>query len=340
MQNARLTKTLLVVLAAGLAAGTPAFGQAELRDYYLHATFTDFNGRALTDLRPEEIRITLGAQELPLTGVLGPEEPFDIGLVLDVSPSTEGNIDSIRRATSDFVSWFPLQNRFLVLTFDTEVYVDCDWTTDRRKVDEAIWEFGLHKPGGSTILYEAVTMAVRQKLRERRPRVAFVLFTDGVDTGSKAVKDHQSIDLLKTAGVVPFVIQHFDLAHAWRMHMPAPERPDVTNLPPPSGGQAGPIFIGRGERETAQYMIDRMRQKAASYLGLLADAGGGAFHSLAGLDELPKVYEKIAVELLDVYTLQFRAPGPPPEGRRRVAVTCTRPDVLVKLRPPGYYAHK
>lgn len=122
--------------------------------------------------------------------------------------------------------------------------------------------------------------------------------------------------------------------------MPAPERPDVTNLPPPSGGQAGPIFIGRGERETAQYMIDRMRQKAASYLGLLADAGGGAFHSLAGLDELPKVYEKIAVELLDVYTLQFRAPGPPPEGRRRVAVTCTRPDVLVKLRPPGYYAHR
>jgi VWFA-related protein len=328
-----------VFLASLALAFLPLLGQGEMKEYFLHATFTGYDGRPLRSLRPEEIAVSLGTQELEITSVTGPEEPFDIALVLDVSPSTEANIDSIRRATSDFVSFFPPQNRFLVLTFDVEVYVDCDWTTDRKKIDEAIWEFGLHKPGGSTILYEAVTMAVQQKLAERKPRVAMVLFTDGVDTGSKAVKDRESIEFMKTAAVVPYVIQYFDLAHAWRLHFPAPERPDVTNLPPAGGGgPRGPIFVGRGERDMAEYRVERMRQNATTYLRGLADAGGGVLYSLAGLDELPKAYEKIAIELLDVHTIHFRAPGPPPEGRRRVAVTCTRPDVVVRVRPPGYVA--
>ncbi len=332
-----MVKALLVAVSVMIAL-QPLWGQPEMKDYFVHATFTGYDGRPIRDLRPEEIVVSLGTQELEITAVTGPEEPFDIALVLDVSPSTEGNIDSIRRATSDFVSWFPPQNRFLVLTFDVEVYVDCDWTTDRKKIDEAIWEFGLHKPGGSTILYEAVTMAVQQKLAERKPRVAMVLFTDGVDTGSKAVKDRESIEFMSTADVVPYVIQFFDLAHAWRVHFPAPERPDITNLPPPGGGPRGPIFVGRGDRDIAEYQVERMRQKATTYLRGLADAGGGVLYSLAGLDELPKAYEKIAVELLDVYTLHFKAPGPPPAGRRRIAVTCTRPDVIVRVRPPGYVA--
>lgn len=337
LQRACLLVPLLVATGSA-GSGSVLLAQADWKEYTLHAIFIDGTGRAVTDLGADEIRISLGTQDLELTELIGPDKPFDIALLLDVSPSTEANVDSIRRATSDFVSWFPLQNSFLVLTFDQEVYVDCDWTTDRREIDEAIWEFGLHKPGGSTILYEAVQMAVRQKLRQRRPRVAFVLFTDGVDTGSKAVKDHESVDLLRTAGVLPYVIQHFDLAHAWRVHMPAPERPDVTNLPAPSGGPVGPIFVGRGEREAAQYQIERMRQRANTYLSQLAEAGGGILHSVAGLDELPKAYERIAADLLQVYTLKFRAPGPPPEGRRRVAVSTTRPDVLVRIRPPGYWA--
>ena len=208
------TYVVYIVLALVCGGGLTAFGlQEDLlgEEAYTHVRFTDASGNPLNNLRPEEIGIQVNGQPAQVSRVYLPDEPFDIGLVMDVSPSKEAEVDPIRQATDWFVSLFPLQNRMLILTFDEDIYVDCDWTTDRKKVQEAIWEYGLHKPGDSTILHETVVAAADQKFVSRKPRTVMILFTDGVDTGSENVTDEESIQFLKDSNVLTYCIQHFSM---------------------------------------------------------------------------------------------------------------------------------
>jgi len=310
-------------------------GDPSLAEYYTHVRFTDSAGRPLKNIRPEEIGIQVDGTSVPVARVFLPDDPFDVGLVMDVSPSKEGEVDPIRQATDWFVSLFPLQDRILLLTFDSEIYVDCDWTTDRKKVQEAIWEFGLHKPGSSTILYETVVAAIDQKFLLRKPRTVMVLFTDGVDTGSKSITDEESIKFLADSTVLTYCVQHFSLEHYWRTNFPGYESPDISNIPGPSGTKMGPILVGgRSERDWAEYKINSIRDRAVTYLGRLSRAGGGQHIQLAGIDELERAYARIFEDLADVYTVSFDAPKGSSSSRfRSLTITVTREGVLANPLP-------
>lgn len=334
----------LFILFGCVWAGV-ALGQQEATEYpsadelYTHVRFTDSVGHPLTNIRPEEIDVLIDGTPVSELSVQLPDEPFDVGLVMDVSPSKEGEVDPIRQATDWFVSLFPLQNRILLLTFDSEIYVDCDWTTDRKKVQEAIWEFGLHKPGSSTILYETVVAAIDQKFLSRKPRTVMVLFSDGVDTGSKSVTDEESIEFLAKSAVLTYSIQHFSLEHYWRTHFPGYEDRDITNIPGPSGTKMGPIMVGgRSERDWAEYKINAIRDRAVAYMGRLSRAGGGQHIQLAGVDELEKAYARIFDDLADVYTVSVSHPNRTPLSRlRSVTVTTTREGVVAQMLPKKHW---
>ena len=264
-----------------------------------------------------------------------PDEPFDIGLLMDVSPSKEGAVDPIREDTSRFVSLFPLQNRIMVLTFDEEVYVDCDWTTDRKKVDEAIWEFGLHKPGDSTILREAVVLVVKQKFLPRKPRTAMILFSDGVDMGSKGTSEEESFEFLRKSGVLTYCIQHFSWDFHWKVHY-HPRSP-VEPIDPQPSARIGSIFVGAGkasERDWTAHKVRVIQENAIKYLSHLAQAGGGLHFQLKTIGELGKAYDKIAEELSQVYTISFVPSNKMKKSDfHRIRVKSTREGVIAHSRP-------
>jgi hypothetical protein len=227
----------------------------------------------------------------------------------------------------------------LLLTFDSEIYLDCDWTTDRKKVQEAIWEYGLHKPGSSTILYETVVAAIDQKFLSRKPRTVMVLFSDGVDTGSESVTDEESIEFLGDSAVLTYSIQHFSLEHYWRTHFPGYEDPDITNIPGPRGTKMGPIMVGgRSDRDWAEYKINAIRDRATRYLGSLTRAGGGQHIQLAGVDELQRAYSRVFEDLAEIYTVSFIPPkGISQSQIRSVAVSTTRNGVYAKVLPKKHW---
>ena len=327
-----------LLLLSGVSAIAGKEGKAE-DTLYTHVRFTDSAGNPLKNLRPEEIGVEVNRTQVQVLDVMLPDEPFDIGLVMDVSPSKEAEVDPIRQATDWFVSLFPLQNRIMVLTFDSEIYVDCDWTTDRKEVQEAIWEYGLHKPGSSTILYETVVAATEQKFMERKPRTVMILFSDGVDTGSKSVNDEESIKFLDQSALLTYCVQHFSLKHYWRQYYPGHESPDISNIPGPSGTKMGPIMVGgRSERDMAEYKINSIRDRAVAYLGRLARAGGGQHIQLAAVDELEKAYARIFEDLADVFTVTFVSPeGIPETSYRTVTVTTTREGVIAHPLPKRHW---
>ena len=337
----RLTSSILIwFLFTGASLGQEEPSEdSSAGEFYTHVRFTDSAGHPLKNIRPEEIGVQVNGTSVPVERVLLPDDPFDVGLVMDVSPSKEGEVDPIRQATDWFVSLFPLQDRILLLTFASEIYVDCDWTTDRKKVQEAIWEFGLHKPGSSTILYETVVAAVDQKFLSRKPRTVMIIFSDGVDTGSKSVTDKESIEFLGDSNVLTYCVQHFSLSHYWRTHFPGYESPDISTIPAPSGTKMGPILVGgRSERDWAEYKINAIRDRAVTYMGRLARAGGGQHIQLAGVDELEKAYARIFEDLADVFTVTFIPPkGTSPAHFRSITVNTSREGVLAHPLPKRHW---
>lgn len=334
---ALLSSAGLVAVPGRILAGEGEETEKEEKaEAFVHVQFTDYEGRPVTDIEPGELEILVDARPVKIKRILKPDEPFDIGLLMDVSPSTEKEVDQIRQATSDFISYFPEQNRLLLLTFDSEVYVDCDWTTDRKKMEEAIWEFGLHKPGSRTILREAIVAAIEQKFIPRKPRTALILFSDGVDTGTRDISEEESVNYVGISQVLVYCIQHFSLEYHWRIHNPAPEPPEIATIPGRGGSKAGPIFIGgpgTTERDIAEYKINTIHENAVAYIGKVSRAGGGRHIQLAMVNDLTMAYRKVAADLSQVYTIVFEIPAHGDARQRSVSVQTTRDGVAGHVRP-------
>jgi VWFA-related protein len=313
-------------------------------EQFVHVRFVDGNGNSVRNLHLDEITATTqDGQPLEVTRVIPPNVPYDVGLVMDVSPSTEEDVDPIRQATSDFVSYVPLESKMLVLTFANEVFVDCDWTTDRKKVDEAIWEYGLHKAGSKTILRDAVVAAAQQMFFSHRPRTVMVLFTDGADTGSDVYDEDDTIEFLQGAGVLTYVIEYFSLKFYQRLYAPNSTRnpSDPRRLPAPGGGGVpglGGIMVGGSDRDIADIETRARYDHAVGFMRKVGDAGGGGMFNLESLDRMHEAYEEIASELLDSYTIGFRPAARATKERvRKVRIRTTRDGVLARsIKPAGY----
>jgi len=199
---------VLAVVAAGssiVSAGQQQGGRQAVVP--LHVKFIDEGGRPVRDLSSSEVKVFESGSELEVERLLDPNTVFDVGLLLDVSPSVHEMVDITQRQTSRLFYSLPSESEALLLTFDTQTYVDCDWTTDRKEMDEAIFELGLHKPGDTSILYEALVVALEKKYRERGFRQVLIVLSDGVETGSHDVSEKESLRVVQDAGVLTFIIQ-------------------------------------------------------------------------------------------------------------------------------------
>jgi len=103
-------------------------------------------------------------------------------LLIDVSPSTQFQIDEIQSAAIAFVNELRPGDKVQVISFDERVNILSPVTNDRRVLRNAILQTRF---GDGTSLYEAVDFVVKRQLRQIQGRKAVVLFTDGVDTTSR-----------------------------------------------------------------------------------------------------------------------------------------------------------
>ncbi len=120
-------------------------------------------------------------------------QPFTVALVLDMSYSATFKIDEIQNAAIAFINQLRPEDKVLVISFDEEVHMLCEATSDRQRIYSAIRST---KISTGTSLYEAVDLTMNSRLRSIQGRKAIVLFTDGVDTTSR--KSHD-IDNLRDA---------------------------------------------------------------------------------------------------------------------------------------------
>ena len=298
----------------------------------------DRDGRYVPNLQKEDFRIWEDGTEQQVAFFQSVDKPFSVVLMLDTSPSTSFRLEDIQDAAISFVNQLRPDDRVMVVSFNDEIKILCDFSTDRSKINRAIQR---SKTGDGTRLYDAVDMVINQQLSRIQGRKAIVLFTDGVDTTSRratyqtTVMDAQELDAL----IYPV---DFDTSRDM----------SVMNYPPPMGrpgdvwGQIlGGIFgggVGRrgggggGGRRGGGYPRPSNGgdyELADRYLNELANSTGGRDYQADSLQNMSAAFANVAEELRRQYSIGYYPQRPPQAGQRRqIKVRARQPNLAVRAR--------
>jgi Ca-activated chloride channel homolog len=118
----------------------------------------------------------------------GSEVPLTIALLIDTSGSVKTKLNFEVETASEFFKGVLRKNKdlALIIQFDSDVNLVQDFTDDLSKLNQALESL---TAGNSTSLYDAIYLAVEDKLKIETGRKVIVAITDGEDTASKLKKE-------------------------------------------------------------------------------------------------------------------------------------------------------
>jgi Ca-activated chloride channel family protein len=290
----------------------------------------DRDGRYVPNLLKDDFRIWEDGVEQDVAFFQSVDKPFSVVLMLDTSPSTQFRLEDIQDAAITFVSQLRPDDRVMVVSFNDDIKVLSEFTTDRSKLQRAIERA---RTDDGTRLYDAIDMVMNQQLSRVQGRKAIVLFTDGVDTTSRRA-DYQT-NLMDA--------QELD-ALIYPVQYNTEQDMNVGNFP--SGGQIdvwgtilGGIFgggrggIGRRNPPPGRGTSRGDYELANQFLQELANTTGGREYRADSLQNMSYAFAQVAEELRRQYSLGYYPKRPPQVGQRRqIKVRAKQPNLAVRAR--------
>lgn len=299
-------------------------------------TVLDRDGRFISGLRQDDFQIFEDGAQQKIEYFASLEQPFTVVLMLDVSNSTQFKIDEIQNAAITFVNQLRQDDRVMVISFDEQVHILAQPTSDRSVLRNAIRQINF---GGGTSLYEAVDFTINQEMRKFDGRKAIVIFTDGVDTTSKratyqsTVKEAEELDAM----IYPIRFDTYGFAGGGNQGggYPGPSRRR-------SGGNGsilgqilgsiitgGNVQIGGGGAGGSANEYERGRR----YLDELAQVSGGRKFEASTTYNLDAAFSGIAEELRRQYAIGYY---PEKEGqtgqRKQIKVRVDKTNAVVRAK--------
>jgi Ca-activated chloride channel family protein len=269
----------------------------------------DRNGRYAGNLRREDFHLFENGVEQQLAYFASVEEPFTVALMLDVSGSTQAQLQAIRVAANAFISRLRPNDRLLIISFDGKINVLTEAVTLAELRQKKL---RLDAVNDGTLLYDAVGFVLNQRLAAIKGRKAIVLLTDGVDGGSKRASFKQNLKDAEEADVIIYPVHYNTLPQL-------PERlrriPDVR------------------AREKVQAKLTRDYAVGTSYLNTLAEKTGGRLYATDSLADVPRAFSLITDELGRKYSLGYYPKGQARAGEKRsIKVRVNSPNLIVRAR--------
>ena len=166
----------------------------------------DRNGSFIPGLTKKDFSIFENGIKQNITYVQSEEQPFTVILMIDISPSTKYKMDEIHFAAITFVNQLRPTDKVLVLAFDQRIHVLTDGpTSEKPAIYAAIYKATF---GSGTSLYEAVNFVSGLDLIKVTGRKAVVIFTDGVDTTSRAASFDSTIAGIQEIDALVYPIRY------------------------------------------------------------------------------------------------------------------------------------
>ena len=304
----------------------------------VNATVTDADGRFVRNLRQEDFRVYQDGQPQAITHFSSERVPVSLGILLDTSSSMDdAKMAAAREALNRFLlELLGPEDEVFLYRFDSSPELVHGWTTDKRKVSEALERV---VPAGSTALFDALAEAVPLVQAGRHQKKALVLISDGNDTISRMLLEDLKTQVRATEILVyaigideQIITDPARGGRPWRhgggdvlfaqgrgrpprpFPFPRPGRPG--GLPPrlPVPGNPPPRFppatppdtppIGGVPRNSGGQQRDEDRVNAA-ILREITDASGGRTEIVRSARDLNPATASIADELSRQYYLGY-----------------------------------
>ena len=287
---------------------------------------TDRDGRFVAGLRPEDFRVTDNGKEQQVTYFAAVEQPFSVLLLMDTSGSTQLRLQDMQEAAIRFVQQLRPQDRVLPVAFDNEpVALLNHWSGDQNRLAAAIRgaKTGMTvaqkdvtkvnaKDGKtytvlrvSTRLYDALHQSIGE-LRRIKGRKALILFTDGMDTGSREATLKSTLAEAEELDALVYTVNY-----------------------------------GRWAKDPGRFWRPQLYPtavEAESYLKGLAEKTGGRVYTANSLSRIAKSFAAIAEELRRTYSIGYSPPPlARPGERREIKIKVRRGGVAVRARSSYVY---
>jgi VWFA-related protein len=303
----------------------------------LPVVVTTRDGKRITDLKKEDFQVFEDGVPQQIAGFAATDEPISVLLALDTSGSTEQKLAMIQNEAIEFVNRLHPDDSVAILSFASDVNLLEDFSIDRDKNAYGIKET---RPGGWTVIYEAVWLALEEVLKPVKERKALVLFTDGVDTASRKASEKETLELAKETYATVYSVYYNTEADMYQRGMQG-TRPGIGGYPggypipgsPPIGGP--PIYGPGGAGSTrGEYMAGH------NYLQKLSEASGGIVVDALGERDIGNAFEQIAKELASQYSIGYYPSNTAHDGKfRKVEVRLSKPGLVARTKK-GYTAPK
>jgi len=269
---------------------------------------TDFNNRAVSDLKMEDFELTEKNEQREILSVEPTTAPFNLVLLLDVSGSVDNYVDFIRKTARNFVNTVGANDKVALIIFNEDVKTLSTFTTDKGRLSESLDTFDA---GGGTAFYDALAFSLAETLRPLKgERTAIVILSDGDDNRSFLPFD-SLLGAIQESGAL------------------------IYPLYVPSG------LIAASATNGASNSVDPLRQR---YIGLtsksetegakLAQISGGIYYPITEVGDLQKAYNNIVAQLRTAYSITFRSDTPEMRDNLaspRLKVRVKRENSFVKL---------
>lgn len=299
----------------------------------LPVSVMDRDGRYIPNLRKEDFHLWEDDVEQTVAVFSSVDKPFSVVLMLDTSGSTRYRLGEIQDAAITFVNQLRRDDRVMVVSFDDQIRVLSEFTSDRSRLRDAILR---SEPGDGTKLYDAVDLVMNQRLNNVDGRKAIVLFTDGVDTTSRHASYDSNIRDAEELDALIYPVQYDTYTGqgggggggGW----PGSGNSGVDILGQILGGvfrKGGGHHGGGGGSGTSRREYD----VANRYLHELADRTGARSYQGDSSQDLTSAFANIAEELRRQYTLGYYPKSPAQAGQRRsIRVRVNQPNLAVRTR--------
>ena len=352
----------------------------QAREVVLPVTVRDKKGVLVTSLKIGDFTLTEDGRPQTIKSFTRESNlPFRLGLLVDTSRSVSGAMEEERKAAGKFVDLMlpadpkaadAKKDEAFLIHFDREVELLEDFANSRDKLRHELDEMGPTRAaqndaqgpetsgddrsggetrarhGGGTQLYDAIYLASDELMKPKDGRKALIVFSDGVDRGSKETLN-DAVDAADRANVAVYTI-YFKGEQ---------ERPAGTGYPG-SGGRRGGMGGGgypgggggggypgggggypggggqrRGGGGQTQPGVDGKK-----IMEKIATRTGGRYFEAKGKDKLDEIYGQIAEELRGQYLLTYTPDVVDNDGGfHKIALKANKDDLLVVTRE-GYYA--
>jgi VWFA-related protein len=364
-----------VILPSTARVQSPQMGttlHVQVQEVVLPVTVRDKKGALVNTLKMSDFTLTEDGRPQKIKSFTQQSNlPFLVGLLVDTSRSMDNARNEVRSAAGKFVDQMipgtpaagGAPNQAFLLHFDREVELLADFTSKPGEIHKELDDIGPTRAtrtqgqgpetsdsedenggrsrgaGGSrggTTLYDAIFLAADDLMKSKDGRKALVVFSDGVDRGSK----ESLTDAIDAA-------DHANLS-IYTIYFKGEEQRQSNGFPQNGGGHHGGGYPGggypgggggypggggrRGGGETKPSVDGK------KIMEQLANRTGGHYFEAKKKDNLTEIYNQIGEELKSQYLLTYSPDKPDPDGGYHKVVLKTNDESLKVFTREGYFA--